>query len=173
LNPDPFGDTVRGLIPRPPSCQGCAQTPTTYFTLVAGGKAETYACCQGCPSLMADAILPSLALGLKLTVPSPAGRSKCPACGFRWADYDRVHRFGCPTCYETHAAQALATIARIQPGLEHQGRRPFDPVADREARLTKARVQLQEALKVEDYEAAAALRDQIAGLENHPPGARS
>ncbi|MEY4307735.1 MAG: hypothetical protein RJA95_1103 [Verrucomicrobiota bacterium] len=136
-----------------------------YFTLVAGGKAETYACCQGCPSLLSDAILPSLALGLKLTVPTPVGRGKCPTCGFRWADFDRLHRFGCPTCYEAHAPQALATIARIQPGLEHHGRRPFDAEADREARLSKARDLLKAALKTEDYETAAALRDQIAALE--------
>ncbi len=143
-----------------------------YFTLVAGGKAETYACCQGCPSLLSDSILPSLALGLKLTVPAPVGRGKCPTCGFRWADFDRIHRFGCPTCYEAHAPQALATIARIQPGLEHHGRRPTDAVADREAKLAKARLLLNSALKEEDYETAAALRDQITGLEAGPPEAK-
>jgi protein-arginine kinase activator protein McsA len=156
------------LIPRPPSCQGCTQNAAVYFTLVAGGKAETYACCQGCPSLLSDSILPSLALGLKLTVPTPVGRGKCPICGFRWADFDRVHRFGCATCYEAHAPQALATIARIQPGLEHHGRRPYNTAADREAKLTKARVLLKSALKEEDYETAAVLRDQIAGLEAGP-----
>ncbi len=158
-----------------------------YFTLVAGGKAETYACCQGCPSLLSDSILPSLALGLKLTVPTPVGRGKCPTCGFRWADFDRLHRFGCPTCYEAHAPQALATIARIQPGLEHHGRRPLDAEADREARLTKvrdmvkatiearlnkARDQLKAAMKEEDYETAAVLRDQIAELEGGLPDAK-
>ena len=143
-----------------------------YFTLVAGGKAETYACCQGCPSLLSDSILPSLALGLKLTVPTPVGRGKCPTCGFRWADFDRIHRFGCPTCYEAHAPQALATIARIQPGLEHHGRRPTDAVADREAKLAKARVLLKVAMKEEDYETAAALRDQITGLEAGPTEAK-
>ena len=142
-----------------------------YFTLVAGGKAETYACCQGCPSLLSDAILPSLALGLKLAVPAPVGRGKCPTCGFRWADFDRLHRLGCPTCYEAHAPQAMATLARIQPGLEHHGRRPHDAAADREARLTKARLLLKSALKEEDYETAAVLRDQIAELEGGQPGA--
>lgn len=156
------------MIPRPPSCQGCTQTAAVYFTLVAGGKAETYACCQGCPSLLADAILPSLALGLKLTVPVPVGRGKCPTCGFRWADYDRIHRLGCATCYEAHAPQALAMIARIQPGLEHHGRRPADPDAAREVKLTRTRELLQAAIKDEDYETAAALRDQIASLEKAP-----
>ncbi|MEY5005973.1 MAG: hypothetical protein RI969_1061 [Verrucomicrobiota bacterium] len=160
------------MIPRPPTCQGCAQNAVVYFTLVARGKAETYACCQGCPSLGSDAILPSLALGLKLTVPTPVGRGKCPACGFRWSDYERIHRLGCATCYEAHAPQALATIARIQPGLEHHGRRPQDSQADRLAKLAKARADLQDALRVEDYEAAAVLRDQIAELENGPTESR-
>lgn len=160
------------MIPRPPSCQGCVHNAAVYFTLVAGGKAETYACCEGCPSLVSDAILPSLALGLKLAVPTPVGRGKCPTCGFRWADFDRVHRLGCPTCYEAHAPQALATLARIQPGLEHQGRRPYDGSADREAKLAKARLLLKAALKEEDYETAAVLRDQIAELEAGLPGAK-
>jgi protein-arginine kinase activator protein McsA len=41
-------------------------------------------------------------------------------------------------------------------------------VADREAKLTKARILLKSALKEEDYETAAVLRDQIAGLEAGP-----
>ena len=157
------------MIPRPPTCQGCVQNAAAYFTLVAGGKAETYACCQGCPALLAGAILPSVALGLKLTVPAPVGRGKCPTCGFRWADFERVHRLGCPTCYEAHAPQAMATIARIQPGLEHQGRRPHDPSADRDSKLAEARELLQAALKTEDYETAAVLRDRIADLEGGAP----
>jgi protein-arginine kinase activator protein McsA len=79
---------------------------------------------------------------------------------------------GCPTCYEAHAPQALATIARIQPGLEHHGRRPYDAAADREAKLTKARVLLKSALKEEDFETAAVLRDQIAELEAGLPEAK-
>jgi protein arginine kinase activator len=100
------------------------------------------------------------------------GRGKCPACGFRWADYERVHRLGCATCYEAHAPQALATIARIQPGLEHHGRRPQNSQADRLAKLAKARTDLQAALRIEDFEAAAVLRDQIAELEHGPTETR-
>ena len=157
------------MILRPSSCQGCSKAPAVFVTLVAGGKAETHACCQDCPAVQtgsAEAILPSVALGLKMTIPTPQGRGKCPTCGFRWTDFERIHRMGCPTCYETHEAQALATIARIQPGLEHQGRRPYDAKADRIALLTKAKSLLKAALKEEDFETAAALRDQIMGLEN-------
>jgi protein-arginine kinase activator protein McsA len=66
----------------------------------------------------------------------------------------------------------LATIARIQPGLEHHGRRPQDSQTDHLAKLAKARADLQSALRIEDYEAAAVLRDQIAELEHGPTESR-
>lgn len=156
------------MAQRPPSCQGCAQECTLHLSLVAGGKAEHYACCQQCPIVQQPAgggILPSWALGVPLKVPNPAGRSRCPTCGFRWADFERVHRLGCPTCYQAHEAEALATIARLQPGVDHRGRRPQASPAERRARLAQARTDLQTAIAEEDYEAAAGLRDLIQELQ--------
>lgn len=155
------------MIPRPPSCQGCTKPSAVYVTLVAGGKAETYACCQSCPSTAALAsagALPSATLGLTLATPLPLGRGKCPTCGFRWSDFERVHRMGCPTCYQAHAQEILGTIVRLQPGLEHHGRRP-NTSKDKRARLEEARLALRTAQKEEDFETAAALRDEIAELE--------
>ena len=160
---------------RPASCQGCLQPVAVYYTLVAGGVAQTHALCKVCPTLQAetrDGFLPSLALGITLSVPSPVGRGKCPTCGFRWADFERIHRLGCATCYETHSEQVTATIARIQPGLTHQGRSPVDPIADRQARLCKAKERLKSAQMEEDFETAAILRDQIAALEAEQPATR-
>jgi protein-arginine kinase activator protein McsA len=59
----------------------------------------------------------------------------------------------------------LATIARLQPGMAHQGRRPQASTADRLAKLAACQALLAEAVKEEDFESAAALRDQIAALE--------
>lgn len=137
------------------------------MTLVAGGKAETYACCQDCPSTktLADSgALPSAALGLTLAIPLPQGRGRCPACGFRWSDFERMHRMGCPACYQAHAQEILGTIIRLQPGLEHHGRRP-KVARDPRARLEEARRDLRIAQEKEDFETAAALRDEIIGLE--------
>jgi protein arginine kinase activator len=110
-------------------------------------------------------VLPSWALGVSLAVPNPSGRSRCPTCGFRWNDFERLHRLGCPTCYESHQAEALATIARLQPGMAHQGRRPQASPAERRARLAKAQADLQTAIAGEDYETAAGLRDLIRELQ--------
>ena len=157
---------------RPSQCQGCTQPCSTYFTLVSGGKAESFGCCQACPVVtapVAGGLLPSVELGYKLSVPSPTGRGRCPSCGFRWQDFERTHRIGCPTCYQSHTEQVLATIARLQPGMAHQGRRPQALTADRQAKLAACQALLAEAVKEEDFESAAALRDQIVALEAGNP----
>jgi protein-arginine kinase activator protein McsA len=59
----------------------------------------------------------------------------------------------------------LATIARLQPGVDHRGRRPQASPAERRARLAQARTDLQTAIAEEDYEAAAGLRDLIQELQ--------
>ncbi|MFM9147504.1 MAG: UvrB/UvrC motif-containing protein [Verrucomicrobiota bacterium] len=157
------------MLPRPPSCQGCQQPPKVFISLVAGAKAHPFACCGACPCVAkaAAGTLPSLALGVKFDVPSAAGRGRCPACGFRWSDFERVRRLGCPSCYEAHSRETVVTIARAQPGLVHTGRRPAaDETADPRGKIASAKQRLREALAEEDYETAAVLRDLIAELEN-------
>jgi len=159
---------VEAMVPRPPACQGCTQECGLFISLVAGGKAAHFACCRSCPTVqqpVGGGVLPSWALGIALAVPNPLGRSRCPTCGFRWQDFERLHRLGCPTCYEAHQAEAMATIARLQPGTDHQGRRPQASPAERRARLDKAQADLQAAIAEEDFEAAAGLRDLIRELQ--------
>jgi len=95
----------------------------------------------------------------------PKIQGSCPSCGFRWEDFERTHRIGCPQCYEAHTQELLPTLSRIQPGISHAGRRPQPSEIDLKNRLQKAKVELALAVKNEDFETAAALRDQIAELD--------
>ncbi len=161
------------MLPRPSSCQGCQQPPKVFISLVAGAKAQPFACCGSCPCVAkaAGGTLPSLALGVKFEVPVAAGRGRCPACGFRWSDFDQIRRLGCPSCYEAHAREASMAVSRAQPRLLHTGRRPAEAgPADREKKAASARARLKEAMAEEDYETAAVLRDLLAELE---PGGNS
>lgn len=139
--------------------------------MVAGGEVTSFGCCGQCEvvqKLSQHPLMPSQALGINLTVPTPKKRLQCPACGFRWADFEKILRLGCPTCYETHFESIQLTISRIQPGIEHVGRRPTAP-DDRWVQLPKLRSLLQEAIQQEDFESAALLRDQISELEKLGP----
>ncbi len=157
------------MAQRPLNCTHCNQPCTVFVTLVAGGKADTYGLCPTCPQLALlapETTLPSLSLGLKLSVPTPAGRGRCPSCGFRWEDFERTQRIGCPTCYETHQAHLNPTLSRIQPGVQHIGRRPQPTLEEKKAQLEQFKSQLKSAVQSEDFEGAAGLRDQIARLES-------
>jgi len=159
---------VIDVEPVPPVCTQCKKTCTLFITLVAGGKATTYSSCAHCPSSITSPLagsLPSQILGIKLDIPMPKIQGSCPSCGFRWEDFERTHRIGCPQCYEAHTQELLPTLSRIQPGISHAGRRPQPSEIDLKNRLQKAKVELALALKNEDFETAAALRDQIAELD--------
>lgn len=154
---------------RPLNCTHCSKPCTVFITLVAGGKADTYGLCPTCPQLphlVPETTLPSVSLGIKLSVPTPISRGRCPSCGFRWEDFERTQRIGCPTCYDAHQMHLNPTLARIQPGIQHSGRRPQPTIEEKRAQLTQFKTQLKAAVESEDFESAAGLRDQIARLES-------
>lgn len=162
------------------ACQRCGAPATRHLKLVAGGQAASVALCEGCAGkALLSAPLPATAAGLILAIPLPKGRGRCPSCGFRWADFERQQRLGCPECYASHADTALELVARHQPELAHKGRRPGTPVAPLQRELEGLRPapaaapapdaatlesRLAAAVEAEDYEAAARLRDELAAL---------
>jgi len=170
--------------PKPTACCAkCSAPATVFLSLVVGEQTAATAFCATCaPAGLLAAPLPATLAGLKLAVPVPAGRGRCPACGFRWADFERTQRLGCAQCYTSHPRETDALIARAQPGMQHTGRRPpapgsvplqttllpeLDAARPRRApaappTLEQLQADLKAAVEREDYEKAARLRDQIA-----------
>lgn len=158
-------------------CSRCGAPATLFLGSLAGSEILSLALCDACaPAGIADAPLPAAAAGLNPAIPLPAGRARCPDCGFRWSDFERHQRLGCPSCYGAHAGPAAGLVGRSQPGLVHQGRRPGSPVAplQREieglraaaapgpAPLAELEAALAAAVRDEKYEEAARLRDLLA-----------
>lgn len=159
-------------------CARCGAPATLFLTQVAGEAASSLALCAACAAQgITAAPLPAAAAGLCLPIPLPASRTPCPSCGFRWPDFERHQRLGCPDCYGAHAAQSRALVARTQPALAHQGRRPGTPVAPLQRELEELtsapsraaapdrrelESRLAEAIRAENYEEAARLRDLLA-----------
>lgn len=172
-----------------PCCSQCSEPASVFLTLVVGAHTQSKAFCAKClPAGILTSPLPATAAGLKLAIPAPAGRGRCPACGFRWVDFERTQRMGCAQCYTSHAQEADTLIARSQPGMTHIGRHPLAPAPTpptHEQDMSKDKAgkgapkikvtrvptkltleELQEALRAavakEDYEKAAKLRDKIS-----------
>jgi protein arginine kinase activator len=82
-------------------------------------------------------------------------------------DFRRRGRLGCPTCYETFQAQVGELLERVHGARSHVGRVPgvSDEELERLQALADLRQRLDLAVREEDYENAARLRDEIQGLQ--------
>jgi protein arginine kinase activator len=85
----------------------------------------------------------------------------CPGCGMSFAEFKRLGRLGCACCYETFADHLQPLIRRLHGAVQHIGKGPQQGRKKAQERLQvqRLRAELEAAIKDEDYERAAALRD--------------
>ena len=120
-------------------------------------------------------------------VPAPAEGESCPQCGLEFSAYAQSNLFGCAECYGAFAPQVSELVQRYHGASRHVGRVPGgmvepaaeiadDPAAEAAARLQQrltakrsARqslaLALADAIAHEQFERAAALRDQLAAID--------
>src|SRR2546421_9466314 len=95
-----------------------------------------------------------------------APAKKCPVCGFTQADFKKTGRLGCSGCYVTFSEGLGSLLKAMHKGIEHVGKLPHRAtrqmeLSDKMRTLTN---DLENAVKNENYEDAATLRDQIKQL---------
>ena len=96
---------------------------------------------------LADASAPSSDLG-----------SACPDCGWTSRDFRQTSRFGCPNDYDFFSDFVENVLEKIHGFSEHS--RP-----EAENKLQQYRQELDTAIRAEDYENAARIRDSISQLQ--------
>jgi len=90
----------------------------------------------------------------------------CPHCGFTLDKFREKAVLGCPHDYEVFEKTLLPLIKKAHEGATaHCGKVPSRLPKDSKSQIEIARLkrQLDEAIKNEDYELAAQLRDKLAG----------
>jgi protein arginine kinase activator len=163
-------------------CEDCKNKPATvHLTQVFNGqKTETHLC-EECASqksgLMFDPAnkfsIPNLLGSLFGSSYSIQGmqpmatQSICPNCGMRFMDIKQGGKLGCSECYKTFSRELEAPLRRIHGNSQHLGK---IPVRGGEKVLIKRQIetlknQLQEAVRNEEYEKAAGIRDQVKEME--------
>lgn len=107
----------------------------------------------------------------------------CPSCGTKYDEFISNSRFGCSDCYSVFGPLISDSIRQLQGSESHTGKIPKYGI-DREAENTvtepaaenmdggdlKSQIavwdaRLKEALRMEEYEMAAQLRDKIKALK--------
>ncbi len=102
---------------------------------------------------------------------------KCDCCGADFNEIRRTGKVGCANCYKTFEAQLAPTVARIHGKTVHVGKKPqnadttaqppiAEPLVDpKEQRIKALKEQMALAIKNEEFEKAAELRDLIKAEE--------
>ena len=96
------------------------------------------------------------------------GRS-CPDCGLKFADFRDKSILGCAGCYKAFERSLLPLLERAhEGGTQHVGKVPRRSGGGEQRQLLIARMRkrLDHAIAAENYELAAQLRDELAGMEN-------
>lgn len=92
---------------------------------------------------------------------------KCSFCGLTYKEFKNKGRLGCGGCYEAFKSQLIPLLRKIHGAYQHTGKYPHyqkDKVP-KELTIKKLKERLERAVKLEEYELAAQLRDEIRNLE--------
>jgi protein arginine kinase activator len=101
----------------------------------------------------------------------PGDAARCAYCGTSLRDFRASGRLGCAQCYGAFDQSLRELLRRVHGAVRHEGWRyepqdqPEAVAPPREAMLATLRSRLQRAIADEAFETAAALRDEIRGLE--------
>ena len=155
-------------------CDVCKTNAATVFlTQIVDGQMKKINLCESCSKengvtdptgfALADLLL---GLGAAQEIEKGSGQ-KCPACGFTQADFKKTGRLGCPQCYETFAEALGSLLKAMHKGVRHMGKIPSRQMRSLrlDQQLKSLQKDLQRAVKEENYEMAARLRDEIKKLE--------
>lgn len=99
-------------------------------------------------------------------------KNRCPKCGLTAEDFKKTGRLGCSECYVAFRSNLAPLLKRIHGANQHVGKSPNpSSVNDYKAsnkiqeELDHAKIDLAKAIKKEEFEEAATLRDKVKFLE--------
>jgi len=95
---------------------------------------------------------------------------ECPHCGTSLSEIQEEERAGCPECYGVFRNTIDEILGEYTERIVHRGKYPEKLKAYKAILIDKEvlKRKLKEAVKKEDYEYAAKLRDRIMELEKNP-----
>lgn len=163
-------------------CDKCDNPATVHLIEIVEGKkiekhlCEKHAAEDGVTVKMSptpiNELLEKFVLKHSGEMPATDQAAECPDCGLTWEQFRKRGVLGCPGCYDAFEGALAPLLARAHESADrHIGKAPRCAGADqsRQQRLMALRRELEKAVAGEEYEKAAALRDQVQQMEQREP----
>ena len=90
----------------------------------------------------------------------------CPRCSMSLHAFQKSGHLGCPECYQAFREELHPMLLQIHGRVQHAGRKPLISEEDQKARSIREELtrQMEEAVRNEDFETAAIIRDRIRAM---------
>jgi len=156
-------------------CDNCDNPATVHLTEIVDGEKTEKHLCEVCAANENITVKP--AMGINQMVQEFLAQSQqakrlselvCDGCGMSFLEFRHNGLLGCPRDYSAYGEVLVSLLQRAHEGADqHIGKVPKRAGTDqhRQNELLRLRAALKDAVGTEDYEQAAAIRDQIQELE--------
>ncbi|HAH05577.1 MAG TPA: hypothetical protein DCM05_03480 [Elusimicrobia bacterium] len=158
-------------------CSRCQKNEASvFFKQIVNNQIAQIALCADCaqiPELPPAAVPPifdllsklgGLAAGRAAAQGARAKDPACKACGLRYSAFRETGMLGCPACYESFAGPMEGLLQQIHGASRHGGKAPQNRRTQPPEDAASLRERLKEAVRREDFEEAALLRDRLRAL---------
>ena len=159
-------------------CQSCEKKQaTTHIKTILNGELKEYNLCSECAQKLGygsffggfgfdlDKLFGSFMDGMGST----KIKKRCQCCGSSFEDIAKSGKVGCAECYDTFYEELLPSIQRIHGRTSHTGKLAHSAGTEVKLRneIARYRSELEQAIKAQEFEKAAELRDKIIELEKN------
>ena len=164
-------------------CQKCgSNNANTHIKTVVNGEFKEYDLCSECAKQMGytnvfgdieNEFSNFLGSFFGNVLPARTQATRCEFCGSSYSDIAKSGHVGCANCYNIFGEQLLPSIRRIHGNTAHCGknsgkadRQSSKPQEEtKEQKIKRLKAELDTAIKEQNFEHAAELRDKIKEME--------
>ena len=169
-------------------CDECGKNPAIFsVTIASGSGVSNRHLCADCMKKMESSLTQgnihsflSSIMSMLSPVQKESEQLKCRHCGLSYSDFERTGKLGCAGCYESFQKELGPMLQRIHGSSQHVGRTPANmaqaPAEEtpeehiptqqelKAKRMEELKQKMDEAVAVENFEAAAQYRDEMRAL---------
>jgi protein arginine kinase activator len=165
-------------------CQICGKAPASvHFTEIHDNQMSEMHVCERCAEEkglhtpaskhkfdIAD-LLAGMVDSMTTNDEERVGHVQCPRCGLLYSQFRETGRVGCAECYAAFKFQLRPLLRRIHGSVECKAKVPSRDKGDvsRSRQIQRLHDELQRLVEREEFERAAAVRDEIRRLQSEPP----
>lgn len=161
-------------------CSLCGKKESTVeFEGLINGKAVKFYLCDDCMKgidiesalsrthFSAEDFLAALSESMEKPVGQEQPGDHCPACGMSFEEFSRTNSPGCPQCRRAFSSRLKPLLRKANASNKEAAIRSAAAAVQesRTKELEILQIELKKAVKLEEYEQAAVLRDKIKEME--------